>query len=87
MPRLLRDADLELVDVLANVYSEVGTGRFFAGAAESYAPMIKNSGLVAGDTVDTWLEEQRRGLEQRTFFAACNYYTYLARRPEGGESD
>jgi hypothetical protein len=24
MPRLLRDADLELVDVLANVYSEVG---------------------------------------------------------------
>jgi hypothetical protein len=50
--------------------------------------MIKNSGFEAGETVDTWLEEQRRGLEHRTFFAACNYNTYLARRrPEGGESD
>jgi ubiquinone/menaquinone biosynthesis C-methylase UbiE len=81
MPRLLHEAGLELVDVLANVYSEVGTGRFFAGAAESYAPMVKNSGLVAGETVDAWLEAQRRALEQRTFFAACNYYSYLACRP------
>jgi hypothetical protein len=71
--------------VLSHVYCEVGTGRFFAGAAESYAPMIKNSGLVDGDTVDTWLHGQRHALEQRTFFAACNYYTYLALRAPRGE--
>jgi hypothetical protein len=26
-------------------------------------------------------------MEQRTFFAACNYYSYLARRHDGLESD
>src|SRR5262245_36827496 len=85
MPRLLRDAGLELADVLPYMYSEVGTGRFFAGAAESYAPMIRSSGLVAGETVDAWLHEQRCAVEQRTFFAACNYYAYLALRPSLGE--
>jgi len=30
--------------------------------------------------VDVWLDEQLQAMENGTFFAACNYYTYLARR-------
>ena len=81
MPRLLRQAGLALVEVLPHVYAEVGVGRFFANAAESFAPMVRRAGTVSGEAVDAWLEHQRRALEDRTFFAACNYYSYLAQRP------
>ncbi len=32
-------------------------------------------------SVDAWLADQRRSAEDGTFFAACNYYAYIARRP------
>lgn len=80
LPRLLRLAGLDLVEVLPHLYAEVGAGRFFANAAESFAPLVKRAGLVPDGTVDAWLADQRRALEELTFFAACAYYAYLARR-------
>jgi SAM-dependent methyltransferase len=80
MPRLLRQAGLELSDLLAFVYADVGKGRFFPSAAEAYAPIVARAGLVPADRVEAWLAEQRQTAEQGTFFAACNYYAYLARR-------
>ena len=35
--------------------------------------------LPAAD-VDAWLADQRRSAADGTFFAACNYYAYIARR-------
>jgi SAM-dependent methyltransferase len=80
MPRLLRLAGLELTDVLAFVYADVGTGRFFLGAAEVYAPIVATAGLVPAEQAQAWLTEQRDAAAQGTFFSACNYYAYLARR-------
>lgn len=80
MPRLLRDAGLRLVDVDAHVYAEVGHSAFFLGAAESYAPLIAREGLVPGERVEAWLGELRRASEDGVFFAACNYYAYIATR-------
>ena len=74
MPELLREAGLRLVDVDAHVYADVGRSTFFLGAAESYAP------LVAAAHVDAWLNELRRASEAGVFFAACNYYAYIAVR-------
>jgi hypothetical protein len=80
MPRLLRLAGLEMIDVLAFVYADVGSGRFFLGAAEAYGPIVAGAGLVPGGKVEAWLSEQRDAAAQGTFFSACNYYAYLARR-------
>jgi SAM-dependent methyltransferase len=80
MPRLLRDAGLRLRDVDAHVYADIGRSRFFLGAAESYAPVIARSGLMPPEQVDAWLADQRRASEQEEFFAACNYYAYIATR-------
>ena len=80
MPRLLRDAGLRLVDVDAHVYADVGRSAFFLGAAESYAPLVARSGLVAAERVDAWLAELRSASEDGVFFAACNYYAYIATR-------
>lgn len=79
MPRLLRDAGLRLVDVDAHVYADVGQSTFFLGAAESYAPLV-GSELVAPEHVEAWLAGLRRASEDGVFFAACNYYAYVASR-------
>lgn len=80
MPRLLRAAGLERVDTLAYVYADIGKGTFFPGAMEGYAPLVAREGLVPAEQVDAWLAEQRSAMEGGVFFAACNYYAYLARR-------
>jgi SAM-dependent methyltransferase len=80
MPRLLHVVGLRMDDVLAFVYADVGNGRFFLGAAEAYAPIVAGAGLVPRVNADAWVSEQREAAAQGTFFSACNYYAYLARR-------
>jgi SAM-dependent methyltransferase len=80
MPRLVRDAGLRLADVGAHVYADVGQSTFFLGAAESYAPLVVGAGLVPAEDVDAWLAGLRRASEEGVFFAACNYYAYVATR-------
>jgi hypothetical protein len=80
MPRLLREAKLERTDALAYVYADIGKGTFFPGAMEGYAPLVAREGLVSPDQVDAWLTLQRRSMEDGIFFAACNYYAYIAKR-------
>jgi SAM-dependent methyltransferase len=81
LPRLLQQAGLEIMAAKAYVYAEIGTGTFFAGFAEAYAPLVQRAGLMTARQVEDWLAEQRRAVEQHTFFAACNFYAYLTRRP------
>jgi ubiquinone/menaquinone biosynthesis C-methylase UbiE len=83
LPRLLQQAELEITATRAYVYTEIGTGTFFAGFAEAYAPLVQRAGLLTARQVEDWLLEQRRAVEQHTFFAACNFYAYLTRRPIG----
>ena len=82
MPRLIKSLGLELVDAEAAVYANIGGGRFWSGAAESYGSLLSRSGVLPGDVVDAWREFQRRAVIDNTFFGASNYYTYLIRRPE-----
>ena len=82
MPRLLSEAELETVDAEGTVYADIGSGRFWAAAAESYGPLLARSGLLAQEIVEDWQAFQprvRRG--DNTFFGASNYYTYVTRRP------
>ena len=80
MPRLLSQAGLTLEETIPHIFTEVGTGSFFLGAAETYAPLIAQAGLLPADQVENWLAEQRKTNKEGTFFASGNYYTYLARR-------
>ena len=53
-------------------------GGFFLGLAETYGPLAASTGLVPATDVEAWLDDQRRSAEDGTFFAACNYYAYVA---------
>jgi ubiquinone/menaquinone biosynthesis C-methylase UbiE len=81
MPRLLREAELDLVAAEGALYADIGTSRFWLGAAESYGALLSRSGLLPLTVVDGWRAFQTRSADDGTFFGASNYFTYLTRRP------
>jgi ubiquinone/menaquinone biosynthesis C-methylase UbiE len=78
LPRLLPRAGLRLTAVQAHVYAEAGSSTFMLNLAETYAPLTASSGQLPAAHVDAWLTDQRRAAAAGTFFAACNYYAYIA---------
>jgi SAM-dependent methyltransferase len=83
LPRLLHEADLDLVAADGVVYADIGTGGFWVNAAEAYAALLERSGLLTVEIVDGWRAEQANANARRTFFGSSVYYTYLARRSTG----
>lgn len=81
LPRLLRQAGLELVEATAHAYADIGTGGFFANFAEAFGFMLLDSTLLPPEDVERWRSEQARALADGTFFGASNYYAYLTSRP------
>ena len=81
LPRLLQETDLDLVEADGVVYAEIGTGSFWANAAEAYAAILGRSGLLPAEVVEGWRAEQEDASARKAFFGASVYYTYLARRP------
>jgi SAM-dependent methyltransferase len=80
LPRLLPELGLKMTAAWGDVVVEIGDGSYFRSFAETYAPYVTSAGLMPAETVETWLTAQRQSMENGTFFASCNYYTYLARR-------
>jgi ubiquinone/menaquinone biosynthesis C-methylase UbiE len=81
VPRLLKEADLHLIEADGSLYTNIGTSRFWLGAAEAYGALLSRSGLLPPAVVDDWRTFQVESAQHETFFAASNYYTYIARRP------
>ena len=78
LPRMLREVRLRLAATQSHVYAEAGSGRFMLSLAETYAPLAASTGALPDSDVEAWLDDQRRASEDGTFFAACNYYAYVA---------
>jgi len=82
LPALVRRVGLSITGFLPSVLAEAGKAAFFASAAESYSPMTVKAGTASVERAERWLIASRESSADGTFFASCNYYTYLARRPE-----
>jgi SAM-dependent methyltransferase len=80
LPRLLPEVGLKMTAAWGDAVVEIGNGSYFKSFAETYAPSVIRAGLLPAETVEAWLIAQRHSMENGTFFASCNYYTYLARR-------
>lgn len=78
--RILPDMGMEVTDTLANVISEIGRASYFKSFVETYAPLVVSGGLLPEQDVAHWLAIQNAAIDNNTFFASCNYYTYLSRR-------
>jgi SAM-dependent methyltransferase len=80
MPRLLREALLELTHSGGELYADIGSGSFWANAAEAYGAWLARSEQLPPAVVDNWREFQKQSVQDNIFFGASNYYTFLARR-------
>ena len=82
LPRLVREAGLELIEADGTLYANIGSSRFWVAATESYGVLLGRSGLLPESVVDDWRAFQVQSVADNTFFGASNYYTYLTRRPQ-----
>jgi hypothetical protein len=85
-----REAYLRLLD-LPHVWTAVDRdagprlcrgriGRVHAQPRETYAPLTAATSQLPAARVQEWLADQRRSAADGTFFAACNYYAYIAEK-------
>jgi SAM-dependent methyltransferase len=80
LPGLLAGLGLQLREAWGDAVAEIGRASYFKSFAETYAPYVATAGLLSSQAVQAWLAEQHQAMENGTFFASCNYYTYLVRR-------
>jgi hypothetical protein len=80
LPRLLPRFNLEMTEGWGNAVVEIGEGAYFKSFAETYLPYVMEEGLFTSSAADIWLEEQHKAMHDGTFFAACNYYTFILKR-------
>lgn len=80
LPRVMPKLGLTLVDAWGEAIVEIGAASYFKSFAETYIPHLKAAGVIPTQSIEAWYEEQQSMMQKGTFFASCNYYTYLARR-------
>ena len=81
MPRLLQTAGLQLVASFPYILAEVGKADFWAPAIESFRRLVPKSGAMTEKQANAWAESLTADSAAGVFFAASNYYGYVARRP------
>lgn len=79
LPRLLRESELEIVEATGMLYANIGNGRFWESATQTYGALLARTDLLPPVVVDDWRAFQASSAASGTFFGASNYYTYLAR--------
>ncbi|MCW8962144.1 MAG: methyltransferase domain-containing protein [Gammaproteobacteria bacterium] len=75
--RMLPGVGLQVTNTLADVVSEVGSCSYFRSFAETYAPFVVSAGLMSEQEVEGWFSMLEQSIKDNTFFASCNYYTYI----------
>lgn len=80
MPRLLRDAGLQLLESFPYVLAEVGKADFWVSAIESFRKLVPQSGVLNSEQINSWADARLKDSETGIFFGASNFYGYVARR-------
>ncbi|SAK80800.1 methyltransferase type 12 [Caballeronia hypogeia] len=81
MPRLLKDAELELIDSRGWALTEIGRADFFLGGLQSFSALLPKTGVATQEQVDTFVANRLRASEEGTFFGGYNFYAMIARKP------
>ena len=76
IPRLVRQCDVRITHVLADVVLEIGDGEYFPGLAKNYGPIAVNAGFAIQSEFDKWSAAIDRALSENIFFGSCNFVTY-----------
>ena len=80
LPGLIPRLGLQMHQAWGDAVVEIGKGSYFRSFAETYVPFVIKAGLFSAEAAEGWLKAQRQSMDDGTFFASCNYYTYLTKR-------
>jgi ubiquinone/menaquinone biosynthesis C-methylase UbiE len=80
LPLLLTTAGLQIVQAFAYVVADIGKADFWAASVESMRKLLPAAKTMTAAEAAAWAEERNRESAKETFFASCNYYSYIARK-------
>jgi ubiquinone/menaquinone biosynthesis C-methylase UbiE len=81
LPRLLKQAGLEVVAFFPHVLAEAGAADYWSSSIQSFRRILPRSGQLTEAETNAWADAMERYSERGEFFGACNFYTYVVRRP------
>lgn len=81
MPRLIRQAGLEMVTTFPYIMAEVGKGDFWLSGIDSFEKLAPKSQQITEAAAAFWASALHKASDEGVFFGASNFYTYIARRP------
>jgi ubiquinone/menaquinone biosynthesis C-methylase UbiE len=81
MPQLLREAGLRLIATFPYVVADVGRADFWEPAIKSLVKLLPKSGAMTEGQAADWAATMFRLSDEGTFFAASNFYSYVAAKP------
>jgi len=81
MPGLLREVGLERAASFAHVVADIGTADFFAPTLQALRRLLPKSGATSERDAGAWADAMVKRSEEGTYFAASNFYSYVAVRP------
>jgi ubiquinone/menaquinone biosynthesis C-methylase UbiE len=82
MPRLLAAAGLDLNWSRAHVVADIGRADFWAPSVASFRVLLPRAGTMTAAEAEAFADELERASAENRFFAACNFYTYVAQRDD-----
>lgn len=80
MPRLLAEAGLDLRWSRGYLAADIGRADFFAPSVASYRILLPRAGTMSEAEAAAFADGLERASAGGRFFAASNFYTYLAQR-------
>lgn len=80
MPGLLREVGLERVASFADVVADIGTADFFAPTLQALRRLLPKSGAMSESDAHAWADAMLKRSEEGTYFAASNFYSFVAVR-------
>jgi len=81
LPRLAKQAGLELETMFPYVVAEAGQADFWVTAIESFRKLVPKSEAMTETEAQAWIDALVEASEQGVFFGASNYYSYVLKRP------
>jgi SAM-dependent methyltransferase len=80
MPRLLGEVGLDLNWSRAYVAADIGRADFWAPSVASFRVLLPKAGTMTETKANAFVDDLERASDENRFFAACNFYTYVAQR-------
>jgi len=84
LPELLKQAGLELTKSFCYVIADIGRADYWGPAIQSFVKLLPKAGAMTRAQAEAWGTSMQKRSDEGIFFAASNYYSYVARRPPLG---